>query len=698
MGAALTTQNAKSNLELRKRIDYIVKNLIFDSDFTDMTKLGNEKYCNRLVKKVSDIFNKNKDSIDIVLLRKKLYEMKKNKPPELESDENENNFKFETTENVKRNDVQKDRQDREKESSRYIKQEQEEQQEQQQEQEQEQEQIKGGENKSTTRSRSPTTRKRMPSTTRSRSPTTRKRMPSITHPQNIKKKCNEIAKFYVLFAHLFSSIVSTINPSFEIDASSDKKNTGSGSLDFCSSRLNSLINGELIENNDGDITIRPNVCKTNLSESGTVLRLVDLPGIKALLKLFKNDGDDSLEDVKYLYKAFTGKDAPSDINIEHIPLHVFSKNVECSGSGSSSGSSSRSESRGGANEPYAFDDNDYRRYRDREEREIRNLNVDVRSGVYLSGVKGNPTKEKLFSDYIKNIKIMIQKSENNRSLLLEILSEMFTYTYDSDDEISGVIINPSLTFKELQSLVRRTRKIIIKLYTECEEDYNTGLDIFFALIQEKILSKLLLQDDVLQDFALRRRLNEYMIPNNLERSFAFQQNPYQPNVNKNQFIPPHFKQDVYKEVKKMLENGYSKNDAVIMFGIIKIDLDQYIEDETNGASGPNMLNPFMVAQEFYQDYVTAHEDDDEESQQNEENIAVASSAPPPSSVGAFSSAAAAAPPPPSSAAAAPPPPSSAAAAPPPSAPPPASPPYASPASPARPRPRSIPFSPIRRPF
>jgi hypothetical protein len=242
-----------------------------------------------------------------------------------------------------------------------------------------------------------------------------------------------------------------------------------------------------------------------------------------------------------------------------------------------------------------------------------------------------------------------------------------------------------------------------------------GLDIFFALIQEKILSKLLLQDDVLQDFALRRRLNEYMIPNNLERSVAFQQNPYQqnpyqPNVNKNQFIPPHFKQEVYKEVKKMLEDGYSKNNAVIMFGIIKIDLDQYIEDETNGATGPNMLNPFMVAQEFYQDYVTAYEDDDEESQQNEENIAVASSAPPPpssvgapSSVGTPSSAAAASTPssaaaastpssaaaayPPSSAAAAFPS-SSAAAAPHPSsaaAPPPLGSPY-SPFSPLRPRP------------
>ena len=597
MGAALTTQNAKSNLELRKRIDYIVKNLIFDSDFTDMTKLGNEKYCNRLVKKVSDIFNKNKDSIDIVLLRKKLYEMKKNNPPELELDENENKLKFETTENDKRNDVQKDRQDKQKESSRYIKQE--EQQEQEQEEQQE-EQIKGGENKSTTRSRSPTTRKRMPSTTR---------------PQNIKKKCNEIAKFYVLFAHLFSSIVSTINPSFEIDASSsssDKKNTGSGSLDFCSSRLNLLINGELIENSEGDVTIRPNVCKTNLSESGSALRLVDLPGIKALLKLFENGGDDYRDDVKYLYKVFTGSDAPSNVNIEHIPLRVFNKDVECRGSTSSSGSS-RSESRGGASESYPpyYDDDSYRYSKNREEREIRNLDVDIRSGIYSTGVIGNPTKEKLFSDYIKNIKLMIQKSENNRALLLEILSEMFTYTYDSSGEISGVIINPSLTFKDLQSLVRRTRKIIIKLYTECEEDYNEGLDIFFALIQEKILSKLMIQDDALQDVALRRRLNEYMVPKNLERSVAFnpyqqnpyqqnpyQQNPYQSNMNK---IPPHFKQDVMKELKDILkkEGKPSYYD--------KEELNEFIIDATTDESN---LDPFTVASEFYDYWVDSYEEEE----------------------------------------------------------------------------------------
>jgi hypothetical protein len=259
---------------------------------------------------------------------------------------------------------------------------------------------------------------------------------------------------------------------------------------------------------------------------------MDLPGIKALLKLFKND-DDSAEDVKYLYKAFTGKDAPNDVNIEQIPLKVYSKDVECSGSGtSSSSSSSRSESRGGAFNDYQ--DDSYR-YLDRDERDIRNLNVDVRRGIYLTGVIGNPTKEKLFSDYINNIKFMIQKSEKNRSLLLEILSEMFTYTYESDGEISGVIINPSLTYKELQSLVRRTRKIIIKLYTECEEDYNEGLDIFFALIQEKILSKLTLQDDT-----LRRELEqsifgkqERYIPVNPFQNPYQNQNPFQNQIHTN---------------------------------------------------------------------------------------------------------------------------------------------------------------------
>jgi hypothetical protein len=324
-----------------------------------------------------------------------------------------------------------------------------------------------------------------------------------------------------------------------------------------------------------------------------------LPGIKALLKLFKDGGDDYIEDVKYLYKEFTGKDAPDDINIEHIPLKVYNKNIECNGS---SGTSSRNESRGGRPrypDPNYYEDERYRN----EERDFRNTNADVRSGAYLTGVTGNPTKEKLFSDYIKNIKLMIQKSENNRSLLLEILAEMFTYTYDdSDGEISGVIINPSLTFKDLQSLVKRTRKIIIKLYTECEEDYNAGLDIFFALIQEKIMFKL-----TMQDAALRNEL-EKTIYGQQERYIInkYNQNPFiQQNQNanispaNNPFVPPHFKQLVIKEFKKILKENYQE--AYLDSNID--NLQEYTAEEIASANGPNILDAADVANAYYMIYV-----------------------------------------------------------------------------------------------
>jgi hypothetical protein len=191
---------------------------------------------------------------------------------------------------------------------------------------------------------------------------------------------------------------------------------------------------------------------------------------------------------------------------------------------------------------------------------------------------------------------MIQKSENNRSLLLEILSEMFTYTYDSNDEVTGVMINPSLTFKELQSLVKRTRKIIIKLYTECEEDYNTGLDIYFALIQEKMLSKLLIQDEALQDVALRRKLNEFMIPK-LERSIIVNpyENPYQnQNLRNNIFIPPQFKSRVMQELKKIFKKN---NETEIFDKFVKDDIDLWLDEEIRNAT--DTLDPYQVAKEFY---------------------------------------------------------------------------------------------------
>ena len=86
MGASFSTRLSESNTELRNRIDAAATKVVLDSSFTDLTKLANEKYCNRLVKKVATIFQQNKDTVDLELLRQKLYdEMQKEKQKRAEA-------------------------------------------------------------------------------------------------------------------------------------------------------------------------------------------------------------------------------------------------------------------------------------------------------------------------------------------------------------------------------------------------------------------------------------------------------------------------------------------------------------------------------------------------------------------------------------------------------------------------------------
>lgn len=391
--------------------------------------------------------------------------------------------------------------------------------------------------------------------------------------------------------------------------SEGKKPKTNPSLDFCTSRLNALVNGELNENSDGDIVVKPNICKTNISESGTTLRLVDLPGMGALQQLYKDVNDGSEEDdARYLYAAFTGKEAPKHITrFDQIPLRAFNKDVECKESSSSK-------------KRYYDDDDDYydggtnggaeededgvkERRRDKERRDQerlrerqyygdrkKNNEENVRSGIYLKGITGS-LKERLFSEYVQNIKEMIEHSETNRLALLEILSEMFTYTYDDSGAISGVIINPSLTYKKLQSLVSRTRRIIIKLYTDCEEDYKNGLDIFFAIIQEKIALTLSVRDDI-----LKKQLEdtiygppERYIP---EASF-YQQFQGAEDFNKKQFVPPHLKSSVLSLVKKQVSDD--------VFRQILPTLNEWINEEVENATG--LLDATQVANDFLKENV-----------------------------------------------------------------------------------------------
>ena len=419
--------------------------------------------------------------------------------------------------------------------------------------------------------------------------------------QNVKKKCIQISKFYVLFAHLFSCIISTINPSFKIESNKKEKSSSKEaketppSLDFCSSRIDALVNSELNENSDGDILVKPNVCKTNVSKSGDPLRFTDLPGMKALQQLYSDLSDDSeMEDARFLYAAFTGKDAPDNIRrLDQIPLKIYTNDEECRGQKGGNGYN------GGGETAEEAEKKEQRRDKERRELEKnqmfylynerdykKNQEENARTGVYLNGIVGS-LKERLFSEYVQHIKEMIERAESNRSILLEILSEMFVYTYDEGGNIDGVIINPSLTYTKLQSLVVRTRRIVIKLYTDCEEDYKTGLDIFFAMVQEKIMLKLSAQEEV-----LKKQLEDVMYgpaERYIPESLLYQQQ-YQgaEEFNKKQFIPLHFKSSVISIVK----NNLTDND----FQQILPSLNEWISEEIENAT--TLLDPQKVAYEF----------------------------------------------------------------------------------------------------
>jgi hypothetical protein len=104
------------------------------------------------------------------------------------------------------------------------------------------------------------------------------------------------------------------------------------------------------------------------------------------------------------------------------------------------------------------------------------------------------TKDKLFVDYVEQVKRMIYDSNMIRNSLLEVIDKIFisnnaeqgeTGEIDQGDKIK-YIIDPNLTYEELNNLIAETRKIILKLYVNCEKNFIYTLKILQAIIEAQI--------------------------------------------------------------------------------------------------------------------------------------------------------------------------------------------------------------------
>jgi hypothetical protein len=318
----------------------------------------------------------------------------------------------------------------------------------------------------------------------------------VKNQQDKDSMCKGIAKFYIKIAHLFAAILKAVNPIYKYDGHEmsimNKSNIPAGAnvklseINLCNRRIKTL---KVLETEKDKISVQVKNCDLNKKitqkhlhkdildnldiDYGTEIikdkQLGNEIGIPELEKLYydifnyetgrftsmSSKARESYEkDLKTFYKTFTGKNDYStwnsngDKKFQDIPLIAYHDTEACK-------------------------------------------NVDSAWQKTYEGSKDNP----LFKKFAKNVQDMLNNTKKNQQTLLEILDKLFVWIktpseLNSDNnslDSQMVTINPKLNSKTLQDLVVETRKLIIKIYLQCEEEYQQGLKLFEAIVSERIL-------------------------------------------------------------------------------------------------------------------------------------------------------------------------------------------------------------------
>ncbi len=294
----------------------------------------------------------------------------------------------------------------------------------------------------------------------------------INNPLKKKRVCQSIAKFYIQVAHVFATIVRTVNPVYVykdpegniVRANLYEKHNipeyvprEMYKMNICDMRIRALQGDHNYSRlgPDDPMTINPDICSMNIDDSGRLKTLIEEPGIPELEHLYYDDGynyetgkfekmsEDAViqyeDDLKLFHEAFTGN--PKDETIRKfsdIKLRDFGKSEECSG--------------------------------------------------YVPEISGT-LKDTLFAQYADNLKRMIDNANKNQDKLTDIINKLFTYTEDPQTKKKVVRVNPQLTEDGLQKVVVETRELVIKMYLTCEQDFEEGIKIYKAIVAQRLLNR-----------------------------------------------------------------------------------------------------------------------------------------------------------------------------------------------------------------
>jgi len=301
---------------------------------------------------------------------------------------------------------------------------------------------------------------------------------NLTDKDQKKELAMGLAQYYIKIAHIYSAIVTTLNPSFTFkndlgeSISVSLKNKDSvpegfsktleeTEISICIKRIKVLANEQNYELKENiPIIVNPKFCdininnkKTQASQNVVTNTLIDEPGILELEKLYYDVYNydsgkyDSMsdkqknrykQDLKTFYTAFTGnsKEMPSDITkFADIKLANYHDSEGC-------------------------------------RKDINKI------GSYKKSYTGSKDQQ-LFVDYANHIKKMITDAKNNQAQLLSIIDKLFIKKNNTWTIMPNIV-------EKLDTITDDTIKLISNVYTQCQNDFNKGIEIFTQIVIKKI--------------------------------------------------------------------------------------------------------------------------------------------------------------------------------------------------------------------
>ena len=216
----------------------------------------------------------------------------------------------------------------------------------------------------------------------------------------------------------------------------------------------------------------------NINDSGEVKNLMEEPGIPELEHLYYDDGynyetgkfekmsekatSQYASDLKLFYENFTGNSNMDEtiIKFKDIKLRDFGKTELC------------------------------------------NENMPKLKGTMA---------DELFVKYADNLRQMVDNANKNQDKLTDIINKLFSHTKDPQTQKKVVRVSPELTEDELQKVVVESRELIIQLYLTCEQDFETGVNIYKAIVEQLGLDTIQRQTETLEKEIEKEGEKELMV-------------------------------------------------------------------------------------------------------------------------------------------------------------------------------------------